>query len=392
MTSTNLANGEPPTSRLRLRRRLIALTLGICLAGCAAWLVYWNFSLRHSESTDDAYAAGNLVRISPQVPGMVKEILADNTQKVRAGQILVRLDERDALLALDRARVVLAEAVRQSESLMMETRRLEAVVEQNSIALEKAEGDLARRKNYKKGISISEEELIHARDSVRISRAALSIARLALRGNKALVKDSPLEEQPVVLAAANRLRQAWFDYKRCEVRSPVDGYVARRAAQPGMYAQPGAPLMAVVPLDSLWVDANFKEVQLREMRVGQKAVVHADIYGKAVAYEGTVAGFAPGTGSSFSLLPPENATGNWIKIIQRVPVKIVLDKAALEAAPLLVGLSCRVSVDIGDQSGPMLRQEENGEPLLRAEGQDYDRAEIDAEISSIIKIHKQDGL
>ena len=371
------------------RVRLIG---GLCLLFLligTVWLGYWLFFLRFEESTDDAYVAGNLVRISPLVSGSIKEILADNTQAVSAGQVLARLDDTDARLALERARSDLADAVRQVRSLMSESDRLAAVVALRKKELDKAKGDLARRVNRKTAMSVSEEELSHARDNFAIAQIALDVAEHGLQVNHTLLQDKALREQPQVLLRAQKLRETWLALKRCEIRSPADGYVAKRSAQVGAYVTPGAPLMAVVPLGEVWVDANFKEVQLTRMRIGQPAVIEADIYGRSVKYKGEVLGFSAGTGSSFSLLPPENATGNWIKVVQRVPVKISLDKAELDKAPLLIGLSCTVHVKVGDSGGAMLsplppRGAADNAPVYSTTALEYDLGEINREIEAII--------
>ncbi len=375
-----------------MRSRRIRLIGGLCLLFLligAGWLGYWLFFLRFEESTDDAYVAGNLVRISPLVSGSVREILADNTLAVSAGQVLVRLDNTDAALALDRARADLADAVRQTRSLMSESDRLASVVELRKKELDKAQGDWARRINRKTAMSVSEEELSHARDNLEIARKALEVAEHSLQVNRMLLQDKPLHEQPQVLLRVHRLREAWLAFKRCEIRSPANGYVAKRAAQVGAYVTPGTPLMSVIPLGEVWVDANFKEVQLNRMRIGQPAVVEADIYGRSVKYKGVVLGFSAGTGSAFSLLPPENATGNWIKVVQRVPVKIVLDKEELANAPLLIGLSCSVHVRVSDSGGAMLSPLPSpdavaGDPVYETKALDYDPGEINKEIEEII--------
>jgi membrane fusion protein (multidrug efflux system) len=385
-------------------RAIGGLLLFFSLAG-AIWFGYWHLFLRMEESTDDAYVAGNLVRVSPQVSGSVREILADNTQRVRAGQTLLRLDETDADLALRRARAALAYAVRQTRSLMAESERLRSVVVLRRKELDKASGDYQRRRDRKTAMAVSEEELGHARDNLAIAGIALRVAEDDLQRNYLLLQDKKLEEQPSVRQCANQMREAWLALKRCEIKSPVDGHVARRTAQVGMHVVPGSALMAVVPLHEVWVDANFKEVQLARMRIGQTARIVADIYGGAVEYAGVITGFSAGTGSSFSLLPPENATGNWIKIVQRVPVKIALNSRDLEKAPLLVGLSCSAHIDVRDTGGVMLaatlpaagpHADAGAEapapgaapetaPLFRTAALDQDFTEIDREIAAIIK-------
>ena len=374
------------TRRFRLIGGLCALFLLIGVA----WLGYWLFFLRFEESTDDAYVAGNLVRVSPLVSGSVREILVDNTEAVSAGQVLVRLDSTDAALALERARSSLADAVRQIRSLMSESDRLAAMVELRKSELAKAKGDLARRVNRKTAMAVSEEELSHARDNLAIAQSSLEAAEHSLQVNHMLLQGKSLREQPQVLLHAQMLREAWLAFKRCEIKSPVAGYVAKRSAQVGVYVTPGTPLMAVVPLGEVWVDANFKEVQLTRMRIGQPAVIEADLYGRSIKYKGTVLGFSAGTGSSFSLLPPENATGNWIKVVQRVPVKIVLEKEELDKAPLLIGLSCTVHVKVADHDGVMLsplppKGAVENAPVYSTTALEYDLKEINKEIEDIIR-------
>ncbi len=370
------------------RTRLLSSICFLFLAAGVLWLGYWYFFLRLEASTDNAYVAGNLVRVSPQVSGSVSEIMADNTQAVKAGQTLLRLDDTDACLALERARSLLADTVRRTRSLMAESSRLSSVVELRKRELEKARGDLQRRQASRRTMAVSEEDFSHARDNLAIAEVALQVARQDMRRNRLLLQDTPLAEQPPVRLEAHRLREAWLAWRRCEIKSPVDGFVARRTVQVGMQVTPGTPLLAVVPLSGVWVDANFKEVDLAKMRIGQPVLVRADIYGRSVDYRGSIIGFSAGTGSSFSLLPPENATGNWIKVVQRVPVRIALDPADLAKAPLLVGLSCTAYVNISDSSGAMLGVAAGqGAPLFRTDILEHDLTEIDAEINAIIAGH-----
>jgi membrane fusion protein (multidrug efflux system) len=374
-------------------KRRLRLIGGLCssflLAGIL-WLGYWFLFLRLEEYTDDAYVAGNLVRVSSLVNGSVREILVDNTQAVLAGQVLLRLDSTDASLALERARSALADTVRQTRSLMAESDRLSAVIALRQKELDKAKGDLARRAQRKTSMSVSEEELSHARDNLAIAKISLEVARQQMQVNHVLLQDKALQDQPQVLLRAQMLREAWLAFKRCEIKSPVDGYVARRSVQLGAYVTPGMALMSVAPLSEVWVDANFKEVQLTRMRIGQTAAIEADIYGRSVSYTGKVLGFSAGTGSSFSLLPPENATGNWIKVVQRVPVKISLDKSQLAEAPLLIGLSCKVDVKVDRSDGSMLSPlplrdaAVDLEPIYRTTALEYDLSEINTEITAII--------
>jgi len=370
--------------RTRLLSGFCALFLSIGLAAAC----YWFFFLRFEVSTDNAYVAGNLVRISPQIAGSVAAIMVDNSQAVQTGQVLVRLDDTDTRLVLDRARAALADTVRRTSSLMAECGRLASMVELRRQELAKARGNLERRQASRRSMAVSEEDFHHARDNLAIAEAALRVAHNDMRRNQMLLQGTSLHEQPPVLLEAYRLREAWLSWKRCEIKSPVDGYVARRTVQVGMQVTPATPLMAVVPLSEVWVDANFKEQDLTHMRIGQPAMVRTDMYGGSVRYNGTIVGFSAGTGSSFSLLPPENATGNWIKVVQRVPVKIVLEQHALLQAPLLVGLSCSVQVDISDRSGSMLGiAMPQDTPVFKTDVLEYDLTEINKEIDAIISSH-----
>ena len=309
--SAPVESGENATNGRSARRRRNML-LGICLFFLLCgfgWGGYWLLFMTGKQNTDDAYVAGNQIRISARVTGDVTDIHADNNQLVMAGQVLVSLDATDAKVALDRARAELGDAVRRTGSLMAEASRLEVMVALRESELRKAEGDLARRKKQRTALSISEEELQHAKDDHNTATVALREAREGWRVNNMLLRNTPLEAQPQVLLAANRVREAHLALERCQILSPVTGHVARRAVQLGMHVTAGMALMAVVPLEQVWVDANFKEVQLSRMRIGQRAEVRADLYGRAVTFEGKVSGFSAGTGSSFPFcrrkMPPE---------------------------------------------------------------------------------------
>jgi Multidrug resistance efflux pump len=373
------------------RRRMLLGLLGFFLACGAFWAGYWHFFLAGVETTDNAYVAGNLVRISSRVAGNVAVLAADNHHTVAEGQVLLRLDDADARLALEKSKAALAEAVRQTASLMAEAVRLDAVISLREAELARAVGDLKRRRNQRTAMAVSEENLRHAEDDHAAALVRLREAREARAVNRALLRETALENQPSVVLAVNAVREAWLALERCTVKSPVSGIVARRAAQVGMRVSPETPLMAVVPLEGVWIDANFKEVQLAGMRIGQKATVKTDMYGGSVTYSGTVAGLSAGTGSSFSLLPPENATGNWIKVVQRVPVKIVLDAPQLAEHPLLVGLSCHVTVDVSDGSGPLLRTAETPGPIFETKALAHDMTAINEEIALIIAANSRNG-
>jgi membrane fusion protein, multidrug efflux system len=376
-----------PTARLlRDRRRrwllgLLAALAVIALPVLAWWLLYARFY----EGTDDAYVAGDLVNVMSQVSGTVVSIGADQTDRVEAGQELVRLDATDASIALQDAEQQLARTVRQTRTVFATRDELRAVLDQRRADLARAQADFNRRRSLATSGAVSGEELGHAQDALNAARDALVAADKNLAASRALVGRTGVADHPDVRAAATQVERAWLALVRTSVKAPVSGYVARRSVQLGERISPGAPLMAIVPLGRLWLEANFREVQLRRMRIGQPAKVVADLYGGRVSYHGRVAGLGLGTGAAFALLPAQNATGNWIKVVQRVPVRIALDPGELAAHPLRIGLSTVVSVDIHDTSGVQLAQTARQEPVLLTRAYDIDRSEIDARIEQIIK-------
>jgi membrane fusion protein, multidrug efflux system len=344
-------------SNLKARRKLwLAIVAGAFAVIGAGYGVYWATVLRYSQSTDDAYVNGNVVQITPQISGTVVSIAADDTQFVKAGQPLVRLDQADAKVALDQAEAQLARTVREVRNLFATTAQLEAAVQLRQTDLAQAQTDLARRAQLGKSGAVSGEELQHAKDAVKAAQSALLAAQQQLAANRARIDHTTLEDHPEVRDAAAAVRNAYLTYARTTLPAPVSGFIARRNVQLGQRVGPGAPLMAVVPLDQVWVDANFKEPQLAGMRVGQPVTLTADLYGGSVRYHGKVVGFGAGTGSAFALLPAQNATGNWIKIVQRVPVRIALDPRELAANPLQIGLTMKAEVNIHDASGVRLPQ------------------------------------
>jgi len=348
--STQASPATAPTQR----KRWLLIVVGAFAALGIAYGAYWALALRHVQSTDDAYVNGNVVQITPQISGTVVAIGADDTQFVTAGRTLVQLDQADAKVALDQADAQLAKTVREVRSLFATSAQLQATVAMRLSDLAKANEDLARRERLASSGAVSGEERQHARDAANSARAALLAAQQELEANRARVDRTTVDNHPDVRNAAARVRDAYLTYSRTALPAPVSGFVAKRAVQLGQRVAPGAPLMAIVPLDQVWVDANFKEPQLAGMRVGQPVKLTADLYGGKVVYHGNVAGFGAGTGSAFALLPAQNATGNWIKIVQRVPVRIALDAPELAAHPLQIGLSMQVEVDTHERSGDRL--------------------------------------
>ena len=373
-------NKAAPPSR---RKQLIALLAAAVVLGSAAYGGYYFTEGRYHQETDDAYVSGNLVQLTPQVTGTVIAVNTDDTQIVKQGDPVVTLDPADAKLALADAEAQLGQTVRRVSGLYVNNDFYAANVAQREADLARARDDLQRRAAVADTGAVSAEDIAHARDAVSVAQAALDAARQQGEANRALTDRTTVEQHPDVQAAAAKVRTAWLAYARDTLPAPVTGYVAQRRVQVGQRVAPGTPLMAIVPLDGVWVDANFKEVQLKHMRIGQPVTLTSDVYGRAARYHGRIEGFSAGTGSAFATLPAQNATGNWIKIVQRLPVRIALDPAELAAHPLRIGLSMTVDTDTHDQSGSQLGAAQNTRYRTDVYAQ-YD-TQADAEIDKIIK-------
>ncbi|HVI59283.1 MAG TPA: efflux RND transporter periplasmic adaptor subunit [Luteimonas sp.] len=377
---------QPAPKNGKRRRALMILATVAILAGIA-WLAYYLLYARWHQDTDDAYVQGNIVSIVPQTTGTVIAIDADDGMKVEAGQPLVELDPNDAQVAYDQAVANLAATVRQVRGLYSSVDAGKADLRARKVAVDQARADVRRREGLVATGAVSREELAHARDMLAAAEAALSASGGELSRSRALVDATTVGSQPQVQAAASQLRQAYLNLQRTAIVAPVSGYVAQRSVQLGQRVQPGATLMTIVPLEQVWVEANFKETQLTKMRIGQPVEVHADLYGGDVEYDGKVAALGLGTGSAFSLLPAQNASGNWIKIVQRVPVRIELDPKQLAEHPLRIGLSMGVDVAIRDQSGLMLAgsRPKSAKPLLATSAYDRQLADANALIRKVIE-------
>ncbi len=358
----------PIRARNPQRRKALTL-LAICVVVIGlGWSAYEWLVGSHYEATDNAYVQGNVIQITPQIGGTVMAILADDTDFVKSGQALVKLDPADAKVALDQAEANLAQTVRQVRTLFanngalaaqIQLREADAARTQSDIV--RANDDLNRRLALVGSGAVSREELNHAQTQLATARSSLAAAQAAaltareqLASNQAMTEGTSIEQHPSVQAAAAKVREAWLATQRAALLAPVDGYVAKRTVQLGQRVTAGAPVMSIIPLNQVWVDANFKEVQLRKIRLGQPVSLVADVYGKKVEYHGTVAGLGAGTGAAFALLPAQNATGNWIKVVQRVPVRVTLDATEIEKNPLRVGLSMVATVDVSEQGGKAL--------------------------------------
>jgi membrane fusion protein (multidrug efflux system) len=373
--------GNPKSGKRKFM--LLVLAVAVALSGAGVW-GYHEFYGRWSESTDDAYVNGNVVEITPLVTGTVVSIGADDGDLVHEGQVLVNFDPNDAEVGLQSAQANLARTVRQVRGLYSNVDGQKAQVNAQQAEVQKAQDNFNRRKNLAAGGAISQEELSHARDDLTSAQNALANAKQQLKTTSALVDDTVVSSHPDVMAAAAQLRQAYLNNARSTLIAPVTGYVAKRTVQLGQRVQPGEALMAVIPLDQLWIDANFKETQLRDMRIGQPVEIETDLYGSDIKFSGTIDSLGAGTGSAFALLPAQNATGNWIKIVQRVPVRIHVNAQELAKHPLRVGLSTLVDVNLHDQSGPVLAQQPPQKASFSTSIYDRQLAEADAMITQLI--------
>jgi membrane fusion protein, multidrug efflux system len=397
MSNQTQEPGPAPAPNARRKKALTSLAIVVALVGLA-WGGYEWLVGRHYESTDNAYVQGNVIQITPQIGGTVMAIYADDTDFVKAGQPLVKLDPADAKVALDQAEANLAQTVRQVRTLYANNGSLAAQVTLKESDIAKAQSDIARanddlnrRQSLVGNGAVSREELNHAvtqlanaRSALAAAQAGVAAAREQLASNQAMTEGTSVEQHPSVQVAAAKVREAWLAAQRAELLAPVDGYVAKRTVQVGQRVAAGAPLMSIIPLKEVWVDANLKEVQLRKIRLGQPVKLTADVYGKKVEYHGTVAGLGAGTGAAFALLPAQNATGNWIKVVQRVPVRVELDPKEVATNPPRVGLSMDAEVDVSKQDGKTLADAPRTTPVAQAQAGNDAESGADAEVRRVI--------
>ena len=377
---------EPlPEATTGKRRKVLAIIAVVFIVIGLLWGLFWLLVLSKRERTDDAYVNGNKVVISAQVSGTVIAVLADDTQLVKTGQVLVRLDPIDAETALARNASALGQAVRQVRELKLTADQYDSMIATRRVELARAEADLAKREPLIAASAIAPEEVRHARESVLLARAALTQAERQAAASHALVDGTGVADNPAVLQAKAAYRDAWIAAQRNAVVAPVSGYVAERSVQLGQHVTAGQALMTVIPLNALWVDANFKEVQLRHLRIGQSAEVRSDLYGGSFLYHGHVKGMAAGTGAAFALLPAQNASGNWIKVVQRVPVRIQIDDSDLAKSPLRVGLSATVTVDTTNEDGPVLAKEAADQPVGDTQVYAQDLETANAEADAVVR-------
>lgn len=374
-----------PSNKTKNRKKGLSIFILLLIVSGILAAFYWLFFIKDIESTEDAYVGGNQIMVSGQVAGNVAKINVDNMDKVRAGDILIELDDTNAKLSFEQAQSNLANAVRQIKQLEFTVQQLQAAVNANEITLAQAQGNLNRRVQLEKSGAIDQESFQHAKEAVALAKANLSSSQNQLAANQALLLARPLMQQPQIQNAVAAVKQAWLNLQRTQIKSPIDGYVARRSAQVGQAVSVGSPLMAVISTEQMWLDANFKETQLTDMRLGQPAEVHFDLYGKDKVFRGTVVGIDIGTGSAFSLLPSQNASGNWIKVVQRIPVRIQLDAQQIAENPLRIGLSATVKVNVANKDGAFLREIDAPRTHYTTDTLHYDESAVDSLIQSIIE-------
>lgn len=329
----------------RRRKRLFLLFGAVLLKAGAGYWAYSHYYASHFVSTDNAYTAAETAQVTPAVAGIVREVRVADTQAVKQGDVVVVLDDIDARLALEQAEAELGRAVRRVRGYVANDNNLNARLAAANADFERARVDLVRREALADSGSVSGDELTRARNAFDSAKANVAAAVGSREANAVLIDSATEETNPEVALARAKRDQARINLERTVIRAPVSGIVVKRTVQVGQQVQPGAPVLSVVPLADLHVDANFKEGQLKQVRIGQPVEVHSDLYGKSVTYRGVVAGLSGGTGSAFATIPAQNATGNWIKVVQRVPVRVKLDAAQLIARPLQVGLSMTATID-----------------------------------------------
>jgi membrane fusion protein (multidrug efflux system) len=374
----------------RKRRRVLLIVGALFVLAAVAWFLLWLLVFSKRVKTDNAYVGGNQVAISAQVPGTVVAILADDTQRVEAGQVLVKLDSTDADIRLQQARSALAQAVRGVRQQTSSASSADAQLAASRIDLKKVEADLQRHLPLLAAQAESPEVVQHLRDGVEQARAAVTAAQAQADAAHAAIEGTDVAKNPAVMQARANFRAAWVAAQRNAIYAPVSGYVAQRSVQLGNSVQPGQQLMTVVPLHDLWIEANFKESQLRHIRIGQPATIESDTYGDDAEFHGKVVGLGAGTGSVFSLLPAQNATGNWIKVVQRVPVRISLDNAELDKHPLRIGLSTTVKVDITNDDGRVLAAAPASQPVAQTTVYEQMASKADAEAEQVIRANLPD--
>lgn len=381
------AQQQSASHNARKRKRkvlLFSFTLFVLLISLI-WIALYKYIFSLYEKTDDAYVTGNLVYITPKVAGTVINIHADNTDLVNEGDDLIRIDNTDFIISLDKRAAELGNTVRQLSQQYEKATQYDAIIAGKRVDLAKAQAEYERRKGLIHSRVISKEDFENARHSYESAQSSLESTLTEAKGTYALTAGVVLKQHPVLLQASTNYMEAWLNLQRATLRSPVSGYVAQRKAQVGMAVNAGTSLMAVVPLSEVWIEANFKETEISNIRIGQPVTIIADVYGSKVEYQGKVIGISAGTGSAFALLPPQNASGNWIKVVQRVPVKIALVKEELLKKPLLLGMSVLAKVSTEDRTGEVLSNTINREVIYTTTAFNEPMEQAEAAIAQIIE-------
>jgi membrane fusion protein (multidrug efflux system) len=383
-------NAAPPPKKISKHRKHILVVLSlIFLIIAIIWFLYWLFWGQFHEYTDDAYVSGNLVRLMPQVAGTVAAINTDDTQLAQAGQALVKLDDADMRLQFERAQAALANTVRKVRQYYDNVYQAQASVIISQADLQNAKFDVDRRQGLVGERAISREEMEHYSITLRSAQAHFDLTKAQLDAATALVANTSLYNHPEVIKAETNLKNAYLNLARTTIISPVTGYVAKRNVQVGQQITLGTSLMAIVPLNEVWIDANYKESQLERLRIGQNVELTVDAYG-SVTFHGKIQGFSSGTGSAFDLLPPQNATGNWIKIVQRLPVRIALDPDELKQHPLRIGLSVRVTTNTFGMKGETLNKATPPRVYYQTDIYEKELAEANQLIATILQANAPD--
>ena len=386
-TASTMANDPVKKSKRKTSFFILFIVLVVI---AATWFFYYEVYAKYSEETNDAYVNGDLVVISPQISGTVSKVVVDQGDYVEKGQILISLDSNDTQIALQAAEAKLANSVREVRSLYATADNAKASLEATKVEYNQAISDYKRRQKLAKSGAISQEDLNHYKDLVETTKSQYLASQQALKMAVSLVDNTVLKTHPAIKSAVANLRQVYLNNLRADIVAPISGYVAKRAIQLGSQVQPGTQMMVIVPLHQVWVDANFKESQMRDMRIGQAVILTSDLYGKEVEYKGEIESLGIGTGSAFSLLPAQNASGNWIKIVQRLPVKIRLQKDNLAQYPLRIGLSMLAKVDIEDRNGALLSESPQQEARFDTDVYQNTLQEVDHLVTKIL--HENVGI
>ncbi len=378
-------NLPPPSAKQQKRSRAtLWLTLIMILLGIA-WFLYWFLYAQYYEYTDDAYTNGNYINVTSVIEGTPIAFYADDTDLVEEGQLLIALDQTPYRVAYEKELAALASVILQVNQIYDNVLVSEETVKNRGISLDRVQYDFNNRKPLAEAQAISNEEFIHSQDDLRLAQSNLKQSQEQLRVAKDARGNTPIDKHPQIIQQINAVINAYYKLQHCFIYAPATGYVAKRAVQLGQWINPETYTMAIIPTTGMWVDANYKETQLGNMRIGQPATVTLDIYGSSLVFNGTVGGIASGTGSVFSLIPPQNATGNWIKIVQRLPVRIYLDPKQTERFPMRLGISAEVYVDITNTDLPMFAPKPHTLPIGTTTVFNLDYKEAEEAISKIMK-------